>query len=76
MVFVWGLVVTLLSYVLCSALNPKASLQFTFTPGYPFASGVEIAYSDESGHLFRFVSDTDPTISDSCRSEATLGREQ
>jgi hypothetical protein len=34
------------------------------------------AYSDESGHLFRFVSDTDPTISDSCRSEATLGREQ
>jgi hypothetical protein len=34
------------------------------------------AYSDESGHLFRFVSDTDPTISDSCRSEATLGLEQ
>lgn len=34
------------------------------------------AYSDESGHLFRFVSDTDPTISDSGRSEATLGREQ
>ncbi len=34
------------------------------------------AYSDESGHLFRFVSDTDPTISDSCRSEATLVREQ
>jgi hypothetical protein len=33
------------------------------------------AYSDESGHLFRFVSDTDPTISDSCRSEATLVRE-
>ncbi len=36
----------------------------------------EVAYSDESGHLFRFVSDTDPTISDSGRSEATLGREQ
>jgi hypothetical protein len=36
----------------------------------------EIAYSDESGHPFRFVSDTDPTISDSGRSEATLGREQ
>jgi hypothetical protein len=35
-----------------------------------------LAYSDESGHLFRFVSDTDPTISDSCRSEATLVREQ
>lgn len=34
------------------------------------------AYSDESGHLFRFVSDTDPTISDSGRSEATLGRKQ
>ena len=34
------------------------------------------AYSDESGHLFRFVSDTDPTISDSCRSEATLVGEQ
>ncbi len=44
MVFVWGLVITLLSYVLCSALNPKASLQYTFTPGYPFASGVEIDY--------------------------------
>lgn len=35
-----------------------------------------VAYSDESGHLFRFVSDTDPTISDSGRSEATLGGEQ
>ena len=34
------------------------------------------AYSDEIGHPFRFVSDTDPTISDSSRSEATLGREQ
>ena len=41
---VWGLVITLLGYVLCSALNPKASLQYTFTPGYPFASGVEIDY--------------------------------
>ena len=39
---VWGLVIALLSYVLCSALNSKASLQYTFTPGYPFASGVEI----------------------------------
>jgi O-antigen ligase len=42
MVFVWGLVITLLSYVLCSALNSKASLQYIFTPGYSFASGVEI----------------------------------
>jgi O-antigen ligase len=46
MACVWGLVITLLSYVLCSALNPKASLQYTFTPGYPFASGVEIDYLD------------------------------
>lgn len=37
---------------------------------------VHPAYSDESGHPFRFVSDTDPTISDSGRSEATLGRKQ
>ncbi len=44
MVCVWGLVITLLGYVLCSALNPKASLQYTFTPGYPFASGGEIDY--------------------------------
>jgi O-antigen ligase len=44
MVIVWGLVITLLNYVLCSALNPKATLQYTFTPGYPFASGVEIDY--------------------------------
>jgi O-antigen ligase len=44
MACVWGLVITLLSYVLCSALNPKASLQYTFTPGYPLASGVEIAH--------------------------------
>ncbi len=44
MACVWGLVITLLGYVLCSALNPKASLQYTFTPGYPFASGVEIEY--------------------------------
>ena len=44
MACVWGLVITLLGYVLCSALNPKASLQYTFTPGYPFASGVEIDY--------------------------------
>ena len=43
---VWGLVITLLGYVLCSALNPKAILQYTFTPGYPFASGVEIDYLD------------------------------
>jgi O-antigen ligase len=46
MVCVWGLVVTLLGYVLCSALNPKASLQYTFTPGYPLASGVDIDYLD------------------------------
>ena len=44
MACVWGLVIALLGYVLCSALNPKASLQYTFTPGYPFASGVEIDY--------------------------------
>jgi O-antigen ligase len=44
MACVWGLVITLLGYVLCSALNPRASLQYTFTPGYPFASGVEINY--------------------------------
>jgi hypothetical protein len=44
MVFVWGLVITLLSYVLGSALNSKASCQYTFTPGYPFASGVDIDY--------------------------------
>ena len=30
------------------------------------------AYSDESGHLFRFISDTIPGKADSCRSEATL----
>ena len=46
MACVWGLVITLLGYVLCSALNPKASLQYTFTPGYPVASGVEIDYLD------------------------------
>ena len=44
MACVWGLVIILLGYVLCSALNPKASLQCTFTMGYPFASGVEIEY--------------------------------
>jgi O-antigen ligase len=44
MACVWGLVVGLLGYVLCSALNPKTSLQYTFTPGHPFASGVEINY--------------------------------
>ena len=44
MACVWCLVITLLVYVLCSALNPKASLQYTFTPGYLFASGVEIDY--------------------------------
>jgi hypothetical protein len=44
MVCVWSLVITLLGYVLCSASNPKASLQYTFTPGDSFASGVEIDY--------------------------------
>jgi hypothetical protein len=44
MVCVWGLVIILLGYVLCSVLNPEASLQYTFTPGYPLASGVEIDY--------------------------------
>jgi O-antigen ligase len=42
MACVWGLVITLIVYVLCGALNSKASLQYTFTPGYPVASGVEI----------------------------------
>jgi O-antigen ligase len=46
MACVWGLVIILLGYVLCSALNPKASLQYTFTQGYPFASGVEIDHLD------------------------------
>jgi O-antigen ligase len=50
---VWGLVITLLAYVLCSGLNPKASLQYTFTPGYPFASGVDIDYLDSIGWLPR-----------------------
>jgi hypothetical protein len=31
------------------------------------------ADSDESGHLFQSISDTIPILSDSCRSEATLG---
>ncbi len=44
MACVWGLLIALLGYVLCSALNPKASLHYTFTPGYPLASGVEIDY--------------------------------
>jgi hypothetical protein len=30
------------------------------------------ADSDESGHLFQFISDTIPILSDSFRSEATL----
>jgi O-antigen ligase len=42
MACVWGLVITLLGYVLCSGLNSKASLRYTFTLGYPFASGVEV----------------------------------
>jgi O-antigen ligase len=47
MACVWGLVITLLAYVLCSALNPKASLQYTFTPPDDhFASGVEVDYLD------------------------------
>jgi O-antigen ligase len=46
MVFLWVGVITLLCCVLCSALNPKASLQYTFTPGYPFASGVDVEYLD------------------------------
>lgn len=41
---VWALVITLLGYVLCSALNPKSSLQYTFTPGHTLATGVEIDY--------------------------------
>lgn len=41
---VYLLVIVLLLYVLCSALNPRANLQYTFTPGFPVASGVEINY--------------------------------
>jgi O-antigen ligase len=44
MACIWALVITLLGYVLCSALNPRASLQYTFTPGYTLATGVEIDY--------------------------------
>jgi hypothetical protein len=33
---------------------------------------VQLADSDESGHLFQSISDTIPILSDSCRSEATL----
>jgi hypothetical protein len=36
----------LLCYVLISALNPKARLQYTFTLGYLIASGVEVDYLD------------------------------
>ena len=32
-----------------------------------------LADSDDVGHLFQFISDTIPGLSDSCRSEATLG---
>ena len=46
MAFLWVWVIALLGYVLCSALNPKASLQYTFTPGFPFASGFDIEYFD------------------------------
>jgi hypothetical protein len=35
--------------------------------------GPESADSDESGQLFQSMSDTIPILSDSCRSEATLG---
>jgi hypothetical protein len=38
------LVLLLLCYVLCSALNPKAALRYTFMPGIQLASGVEIEY--------------------------------
>ena len=44
---------------------------------YNFATAIArywLADSDESGHLFRFISDTLPGLSDSCRSEATLWR--
>ena len=30
------------------------------------------SYSDESGHLFRFIADSNPVKADGCRSEATL----
>jgi hypothetical protein len=54
-------------------VRPTDALKYQYDFG---ASWEHTAYSDESGHPFRFVSDTDPTISDSGRSEATLGREQ
>ncbi len=40
------LVIGLLSDVLFRALNPKASLKYTFSAGFPSASGVENDYLD------------------------------
>ncbi len=41
---VWAMVIIILLYVGCSALNPKASLFYTFTPGYSIPTGVDIYY--------------------------------
>ncbi len=51
MVLVAVLVMVLLGYGFCSAFNPRASLQYTFTPGYSAASGVEIQYFEPIGWL-------------------------
>ena len=38
-----------------------------------YADDFVVAHSDPVGHLFQFLSDSVPGLSDSCRSEATLG---
>jgi hypothetical protein len=49
LVAIGGLVI--LGYVLISALNPRASLQYTFFPGSNQATGVEIEYFNPIGWL-------------------------
>jgi len=46
MVCLWVLVITLLGYVLCSALNPRASLQYTYSEGFSLPTGVDIESID------------------------------
>lgn len=59
-------------------MQGKGSLKMFFWFGKPVTPdsrsepGDPLADSDESGHLFRFISDTDPVKADSRRSEATL----
>jgi len=45
-VLLFCFVVFLLTYVYCSALNPRASLQYTFIGGGQYATGVDIMYLD------------------------------